>query len=74
MQLGRVDSRSLLFAGDAAVASRSPSLLRHAAEIEDMRATAAVFRTHPYRAAPERVTSWIRRTLASGTYSVLEPN
>jgi RNA polymerase sigma factor (sigma-70 family) len=59
---GRVDPRHLLF-----VSTTEPAVT----QMERLHATAAVFRSHPRYAAPQRVVDAVRAVLASGRYPLI---
>lgn len=58
---GRVDPQRLLFATDPASAQRFPAVLAEIRRLEDVRRTAALFRSHPRFATPADFAAEIRK-------------
>src|SRR5262245_35782086 len=66
MRTGRVDPDRLLFA-TAARRTLAPAM----AQMEDLHATATVFRSHPNYATPDRVVAGVRSVLGSGRFPLI---
>ena len=60
---GRVVPGRLLFASDAERARRFPTVLNEIRRLEEVRRTAALFRSHPALAAPDGMAADIRKLI-----------
>lgn len=69
---GRVRPETLLFAGKSESRDRPAlALTTQVQEMEDLHRVAAIYKSHPQHAAPDRILVEIRRTLAGGTLTLL---
>lgn len=69
---GRLDRQRLLFARHSSRAASRSLVFERIRELEELERAAAVFRSHPDYAAPERVVAEVRRVVRSSRYKVLE--
>ena len=64
LSTGRINPAQLEFASDAERARRFPAVLEGVRQLEAIRRTAALYRSHPDFAAPAHLVAGIRRLLA----------
>ncbi|MGH7702529.1 MAG: RNA polymerase sigma factor, partial [Gemmatimonadales bacterium] len=70
-ETGRLDPGHLLFATHPSRGDRPPDLNRQVQEMEELHRAAAVFRSHPDYAGPERLLDAVRKLVESGRQSML---
>jgi RNA polymerase sigma factor (sigma-70 family) len=72
IEAGRVDPHHLLFAGRPACASEEDTTIRERVrELHELRAAAALYRSHPTYAAPEGFVASLKRLVESDRFAAL---
>ncbi len=65
--LGRVDPAYLLFASSDEQAKQFPQVLAQIRELEEVRRSAALYRSHPQPGSSEALVSWLRSVVVPGS-------